>query len=415
MTNDLGAPAQPLAGLRVLELGQIYNGPYCGLLFAHLGAEVIKIEAPRGELLRFRADPSVESREFLMLNSSKQSLPLDLKSETGRAVFLDLVERSDVVIENFSVGVMDRLALSYDRLRAQNPRIVYARGTGYGAEGPHANLQAMDLTVQAIAGVISSTGFADGPPVKTGPAFADFIAGVHLFAGAVAALYQRDRTGEGSLVETAMYDAVFPTLASPLSACLARDDVPERVGNRHSGLSVAPYNIYAASDGYVAIFCVSNRHWRRLAQCMGHPALLNDERFTTPYLRARHMDEIDAAVEAWTSTKSRAEVFERLAAAEVPGAPVQTVEEVARDPHLVGNGMSQTVEHPVLGSTVVPGSAIRFPGSPPICRLAPRLGEHTRTVLRNVLGYDDATIDGLAHDGVVTIREEEPAGSSMEQ
>lgn len=395
------AGTKPLADLRVMELGQIYNGPYCGLLFAHLGADVVKIESPRGELLRFREDPNVESREFLMLNSSKRSLPIDLKTDEGKAVFFDLVDQCDVLIENFSVGVMDRLGLGYEAVHARNSRIVYARGTGYGTSGPLSGVQAMDITIQAFSGVLATTGFPDGPPVKSGPAFADFIGGAHLFAGAMAAIHKRDVTGAGSLVEVAMYDSVVPTLASPLAAAENKKPVPERTGNRHSGLAVAPYNVYEAADGHVAIFCVSNRHWRRLVDVMGQPELLEDERFGTPHSRARHMDAVDNIVGAWALARSRAEIFEQLNEQGVPAAPVQSVEEVAHDPHLRDNGMVQTVMHPVLGESTVPGSAIRIDGQQAVCRIAPTLGADTDDVLRDVLHYSPEKIDSLRDLGVV--------------
>jgi CoA:oxalate CoA-transferase len=394
------AVPRPFKDLVVVELGQIYNGPYCGLLFAHLGADVIKIESPRGELLRYREKPGVESREFMMLNSSKRSLPLDLKTPEGKAVFLDLIARADVLIENFSLGVMDRLGLGYDTLKALNPRLVYARGTGYGSDGVHSGYSAMDLTVQALAGVISTTGFPDGPPVKTGPAFVDFMAGIHLFAAAVSALYERERGGRGQLVQAAMYDAVLPTLASPMAAHDSGKNAPERVGNRHSGLSVAPYNVYQALDGYIAIFCVSNRHWRRLLACMDAQDLLDDPRFATPHSRARYMDDVDGIVAAWTSARPRAEIVETLRREDVPSAPVQTVDEVRHDEHLIANGMIQTVQHWALGEVVAPGCAVRLEGAPPVSRPAPALGADTGDVLHDLLGYDDQRVRDLIAAGV---------------
>jgi crotonobetainyl-CoA:carnitine CoA-transferase CaiB-like acyl-CoA transferase len=411
------AVPRPFKDLVVVELGQIYSGPYCGLMFAHLGADVIKIESPRGELLRYRENPGVDSREFVMLNSSKRSLPLDLKTPEGRAVFLDLIANADVLIENFSLGVMDRLGLGMDVLHEHNPRLVYARGTGYGSDGVHSGYSAMDLTVQALAGVISTTGFPDGSPVKTGPAFVDFMAGIHLFAAAVSALYQRERDGQGQLVQAAMYDAVVPALASPMAAHESGKNAPERVGNRHSGLSVAPYNVYPALDGYIAIFCVSNRHWRRLLTCMQAQHLMDDQRFATPYSRAKFMDEVDDIVAAWTSARPRAEVVETLRREDVPSAPVQTVDEVRHDEHLIANGMIQTVQHWALGEVVAPGCAIRLEGAAPISRLAPELGADTSNVLHDLLGYDDRRVQDLLAAGITVQAAERAApgvGSSAQ-
>ncbi len=335
-----------------------------------------------------------------MLNSSKRSLPIDLKTSDGRQIFLDLIDRADVLIENFSLGVMERLGLGADELMKRNPRLIYARGTGYGSEGVLSGLSAMDLTVQAIAGVISTTGFPDGKPVKTGPAFVDFMAGIHLFAAAVSALYQRERDGHGQLVQAAMYDTIVPTLASPMAAYESGKNAPERVGNRHSGLSVAPYNVYTAKDGYLAIFCVSNRHWRRLLTCMAREDLLDDPRFGTPHARAQNMDAVDELVETFTSTRTRAEIAEILREQDVPSAPVQTVGEVSNDEHLIQNGMIQTVRHRVLGEVTVPGCAIRLDGAPPVATAAPALGADTGDVLSQLLGYDAQRIQELVQAGI---------------
>ena len=205
-------------GVRVLELGQIYNGPYCGLLFAQLGADVIKVEPPGGEPLRFRSHDPVESHEFVMLNSNKRSVVLDLKTDAGRQALLDLVETADVLIENFAPGTMERLQLSPERLLAHNPRLVVASGKGYGSTGPYAHMSAMDITVQAMSGAASATGEPDGPPTKAGAAFVDFSGGIHLFAAISAALFQRERTGRGQIVEVSMHDTIYPMLASSLGA-----------------------------------------------------------------------------------------------------------------------------------------------------------------------------------------------------
>lgn len=402
-TSEPRSQSRPFEGLLVVDLGQIYNGPYCGLMFAYLGADVIKVEPPRGELLRYRSEADMESREFMMLNSSKRSLPLDLKNSQGRDVFLDLIEKADVVIENFSLDVMDRLGLSTEVLYERNPRLIYARGSGYGREGPYAGYSAMDLTVQALAGVIATTGFPEGPPVKAGPAFVDFMAGIHLFAAAVTALYQRELDGTGRVVQTAMYDVVVPALASPMAARGVGKNAPERVGNRHSGLSVAPYNVYETVDGHVAIFCASEHHWRRLLACMQSERLADDPRFATPHSRAAHIDAVDEIVTEWTSSRSRAEVVEALRRLDVPTAPVQTVEEVMHDEHLISNGMIQKVRHWGLGEVIVPGCAIRLPGDPPVAAAAPLLGADTEDLLVDLLGYSEERVQALVSAGVTVV------------
>lgn len=352
--------------LVILELAHIYNGPYCGLLFAHLGAEVIKVEPLSGERLRSRARGDRDPHEFVMLNSNKKSVALDLKSEEGKDVLLRLVDKADVLIENYAPGTLDRLGLGPETLLERNPRLVVASGKGYGTSGPYATMPAMDLTVQAMSGAISTTGFSDSAPVKTGPAFTDFSGGIHLFGGAMAALYDREKTGRGQVVEVSMHDTIYPMLTSALSMLYNYPDtvLPERTGNRHSGLGIAPYNVYRTSDGWLAIICASDRHWTRLTEALGiHEAVVDDPRFTDPVLRAENMDALDAIITAATSEMTRDEISGKLSLAGVPFAPVKTLREVDRDPHLIERGMIQYVEHPENGRVPVVGNPLRMSGS----------------------------------------------------
>lgn len=391
-------------GVKVLDLGQIYNGPYCGLMLGLLGADVIKVEPTGGERLRFRSQDDVETHEFFMLNSNKRSMIVDLKLAQGRDLFLALVDEVDVVIENFAPNTMERLGLDPQDLLRRNERLIYASGKGYGSTGPYAAMAAMDITVQAMSGVVASTGFADGPPVKAGPAFVDFMGGIHLFGGIASALYQRERTGKGQLVEVSMHDTVYPTLASSLGAIFndpgAR--IPERTGNRHSGLAVAPYNIYRANDGWLAIISVSERHFEAIMRVIGREDLIADQRFSDRFARVRNMDALDAAIEAWSTGLERWAAAELLSAAGVPCAPVLTVHEVSEDRHLVERGMVQYVPHPNGGTVPVPASAIRMSDSPVGgLRAAPALGRDTDDVLFELLGLDDAERATLRASGAI--------------
>ncbi|SEK03747.1 formyl-CoA transferase [Sphingomonas sp. OV641] len=395
------------SGIRVLDMGQIYNGPYCGLLLALLGADVIKIEPPGGERLRYRSTDRVETHEFMMLNSNKRSIVVDLKTEAGRDLFRDLVCEVDVVIENFAPGAMERMGLPPASLLDLNPRLIYASGKGYGNSGPYAHMSAMDITVQAMAGVIASTGFPDGPPTKTGPAFADIMGGVHLFGGVAAALYQREKTGRGQIVEVSMHDTIYPALASPLGAIFNDPSrtVPERTGNRHSGLAVAPYNVYPASDGHIAIMSVSERHASGVLMAVGGEPLASDPRFADRASRIANIDALDAAVGAWTATLDRWTLVERLAEHSVPSAPVLTVREVADDRHLRERGMIRDVEHPVRGTIPVPGSAIRLEDSPVnAVRAAPSLDADAEDVLHDLLRADAGRIAALIASGALGAR-----------
>ncbi|ABG92598.1 probable formyl-CoA transferase [Rhodococcus jostii RHA1] len=378
-------------GIRVLELGQIYNGPYCGLLLAQLGAEVIKIEPPGGEQLRFRSHQPVESHEFVMLNSNKVSVVLDLKTDAGRHALLDLAETADVLIENFAPGTIERLQLGPEQLLEHNPRLIVARGKGYGSTGPYAHMSAMDITVQAMSGSAAATGMPDGPPTKAGAAFVDFSGGIHLFGAISAALFQRERTGRGQLVEVSMHDTIYPMLASSLGGLHNNPDrkLPERTGNRHSGMALAPYNIYEASDGWLAIICISERHWRGVATALGRPELVDDPRFSKESDRAANIDAVDEEMSACTKTRTRAELVRDLQAAGVPCAPVKSIREIDTDEHLIERGMIRYVEHPARGRVPVPGCPLRLSDSPvgPL-RAAPLLGQSTEEILAELSGEE---------------------------
>lgn len=397
------AVRRPLEGMLVLDLGQIYNGPYCGLLLGFMGARVLKIESPEGDIVR-RRKRHVEPYPLVMLNSNKESVVLDLKHPEGTALFLRLARKADVVVENFAPGVMDRLGLGWEVLRAENPRLVYGTGTGFGLTGPYRDLPAMDVTVQAMSGIMNATGYPDRPPVKAGPAVCDFLGGVHLFAGIVGALLHRERTGQGQLVEVAMHEAAIIALASAVGVEMDGDrGVPERTGNRHPALAIAPYNVYPTRDGHVAIFTASERHWQSIARVLGREDLLDNPDFASTPARAARMEEIDAIVEAWTRPRGKDEVMALLTAAHVPCAPVRTTREVIDDPHLRARGVWVDVEHPRRGKTRVPISPIRLHGSAPAAveRPAPLLGQDTDRVLAELLGLSADELAALHAAGVI--------------
>lgn len=394
-----------LEGTIVLDLGQIYNGPYCSLMLAFQGAKVIKIEPINGENLRVRRKG--DCHELLMLNSNKLGVSVDLKSEEGKELFLELVKSADVVVENFSLGAMERLGLGYDVLSKINPRLIYASGKGYGLEGPYANRPAMDLTIQAMGGVMATTGFADKPPVKAGPALCDFLGGIHLFGGITTALYQREKTGKGQLVEVSMHDAIYPTLASALGAYYSQGGkVSQRTGNQHSGMATAPYNVYPTQDGYIAILCVADRQWKSLLKVMGKEELLNDERFQTNVDRSANTYIVDEIVTNWTSNRKKLDIADRLIEANVPHAPVQSIAEVADDPHLKYRKMIREIEHPKEGKIKVPGSPIRLSDSPLTeVFAAPMIGEHTDEVLQDLLGLTEEKLEELRDKNVIRSKE----------
>ncbi|MGP9782979.1 CaiB/BaiF CoA transferase family protein [Glutamicibacter sp. AOP12-B1-11] len=387
------------SNLIVLELGHIYNGPYCGLLFAHLGAEVIKVEPLGGERLRTRARGDADPQEFVMLNSNKKSIALDLKSDDGKETFLKLVDRADVLIENYAPNTLERLGLALESLLERNPRLVIASGKGYGSSGPYSKMPAMDLTVQAMSGAIGTTGFADGPPVKSGPAFTDFSGGIHLFGGAMAALFDRTLTGAGQIVEVSMHDTIYPMLTSALSALYNQpgDQLPERTGNQHSGLAIAPYNVYRAADGWLAIICASDNHWTRLAKALDFAEAIEEPRFADPVSRAEHMEEIDALVTGATSKLTRAEISDLLGSAGVPFSPVKTLREVDQDPHLIEREMIRFIDHPENGRVPVVGNPLKMSTQQPGAALsvAPKVGQDQAEVLGRLLGMNEREAEAL--------------------
>ncbi len=390
----------PLEGIRVLDLGRIYQGPWCGLLLALAGAEVIKIEEPAGEPAR-RGGTAGTTVPLALLNSNKAGITLNLKAARGRELLVELVRMADVVIENFAPGTMDELGVGPHVLLDANPRLVSGAATGYGIDGPDRDQLAMDITIQAHAGVMSVTGFPDQPPVKAGVAFVDFLGGTHLYAGVMTALFERTRTGRGRIVDVAMIDTVYPTLASNLSG-FYRDGVAPRTGNGHGGGALSPYNVYPTTDGYVALIVVTEDHWRALCQAMDAPELADDERFRSNGRRYRNLEELDRLVGRWSSGLGRAEVIERLRRYKVPVAAVRGVAEMVEDAHLHQRGAIRRIDHPHLGEVVVPNSPLRFRGSPlaPITP-SPGLGEHNAAVYGGLLGLSDAEIARLSEDGVI--------------
>ncbi|MDA1309789.1 MAG: CoA transferase [Proteobacteria bacterium] len=395
-------PRWPLEGVKVLDLGQIYNGPYAGFLLAHAGADVVKVEPLQGEVLRQRGGGSVPL-SFAMLNTNKRGLAIDLKHADGKALLLELVRQADVLLENFAPGAMERLGLGAETLMAANPRLVYASGTGYGLSGPARDNLAMDLTVQAVGGVMSVNGPADGPPLKTGPAICDFVGGVHLYGGIMTALFERSVTGRGRVVEVAMQEAIYPVLTSNI-ASLHRNgwQQPPRRGNQHPTRGSAPYNVYSTTDGHIAIICVQEAHWQNLLEVIGRADLKDDPRFASQALRAEHEAVIDAIVEAWTSGLGKSEAAEMLRSNRVPAAPVRDLVEVTSDAHMHERGMLQDIHHPTMGDVVLPTSPLRFHGSPdPSIRLEPDVGGDTDTVLADWLGLDADGVSALRRAGAI--------------
>src|SRR5580698_54398 len=395
----------PLAGITVLDFGQIYQGPYATMLMAKAGADVIKIEPPGGEPLRKRviaAGGGDTTLPMAMLNANKRAVTLNLKSDAGKELLKQMVCQADVLLENFSPGTLDGLGVGYDVLKAVNPRLVYATGTGFGISGPDRDNLAMDFTIQAASGIMSITGDPAGPPMKAGPTLVDFMGGIHLYAGVVTALFQRMATGEGQLVEVAMQETVYPTLASSYDYYRRTGKAPPRAGNRQAGLSAAPYNAFETTDGHVAVHVVTEEHWPKLLSAMGREDLMDDPRFKSHPDRAAHMEETEAVVTAWTSVRTKNEVAATLKRFRVPCAPVRNAMEVMNDAHMHQRGMLQHVNHPSLGDVILPKSPLRLHGADRTEAVAsPFLGQHNQEIYGDWLGLGAAGVAALQRDGTI--------------
>jgi CoA:oxalate CoA-transferase len=393
----------PLAGVTVIDFGQIYQGPYATLLMAKAGAFVVKVEPKHGEPGRRRADPGKSATlPFAMLNQNKYGVTLNLKDPDGRELLFRMARRADVLLENFSPGTLDALGVGWSRLKEINPRLIYASGTGFGLSGPDRDNLAMDMTIQAASGIMSVTGFPEGPPLKAGPTLVDFMGGIHLYAGVVTALYDRDRSGVGRLVEVSMQETVWPSLAGSFDYYYRTGRIPPRTGNRQAGLNSAPYNVYPTKDGHVAIHVVTEAHFQNLLTAMDRGDLRDDPRFATNAGRVAHMEETDAIVAEWTRTLGKMEVFARTKRYHIPCAPVRNAPEVMYDPHMHARGMLERIVHPELGEIVVPTTPLRLHGTDKVeAGTSPTIGQHNDEIYGRWLGLSPAEIAELQASGVI--------------
>ena len=395
--------AGALADIKVLDFTRVLAGPFSTNLLRDLGAEVIKVEMPAGGDWIRTIPPFTdggESPHFIARNAGKKSITLNLSSEKGKQIARDLAKQVDVVVENFSPGVMDRLGLGYHHLAKLNPRIIYAAISGFGHTGPRKSEPAFDIVVQALGGIMAVTGFPETPPTKTGPPLADIIGAYNAVISILAALHYRQVTGEGQMIDLSMQDCVFAATFLDLAGTyFFKNQVPKRNGNSHPIL--APFGTFPTSDGHVVI-CIIGGLWKNFSRAVGRPEWADDPGFSTEAGRAAKKDEITAVTEAWTRDKTVAEAVEILKDAHVPCAPVPNYDEVAKDPQLAARNMICEVEQPASGKVKVPGSVFKMSKTPGgIKAPAPALGEHNREILGQMLGCSEAEIKKLAEDGII--------------
>jgi formyl-CoA transferase len=395
-----------LAGVTVLDLTQYEAGTSCTEMLAWLGADVIKVEEPKmGEQGRWRVTekPGVDSYYFMLLNANKRSITLNLKSERGKQIFLDLAKKVDIVSENYTLDTMEGLGIGYNRLREINPRLIYMTVKGFGTYGPYSKYKSFDMIAQAAGGAMSLTGFPGSPPLKPGPTIGDTGTGVHAACGVLAALFQRERTGKGQKVEVAMQEAVLNFVRVPMMSTYLTHEPAKRAGNR---LGAGPVgDIFKCAPGgpndYVYLYCSNQEMWYQLFQTMGRPEVAGDPRFTDRKERRNHGEELTQIIEAWTSTRTKQEVMKIMGDAGVPCGAVLDSVELLNDPHLKERGMIVTVDHPVRGEFTMPGCPVKLEDSPVEVTSAPLLGQHNREIYSTMLGFKDGDLDALKQQGIV--------------
>jgi crotonobetainyl-CoA:carnitine CoA-transferase CaiB-like acyl-CoA transferase len=394
--------APPLTGLTVVDLTRVLAGPYCTMLLGDMGAEVIKIERPDGgDDTRGFGPPYLngESAMFLAINRNKKSMTLNLKHSEAKRIFAKLVERCDVLVENFRPGTMTSLGFDYATVSRINPRIIYCSISGFGQTGPYADRGGYDTIAQAMSGIMSATGHPDRPPAKAGVPIADIGTGMFAAFGIVCAYIARQRTGEGQLIDTSLLDTSIALSLVESATFLAGGELPSPLGSTHR--RNAPHGAFRVKDGYIAIAADSAHFWKRFCQILGLEPLLDDPRFKTNADRVAHKQLLQDLIEGVTTSREGRYWLERLQAAEIPCGPVNSYAEVFQDPHVLAREMLAEVHHAVAGAVKMTGINVKLSQTGGAIRLpAPTLGEHTHEVL-HTLGYTEGEIDHLKTAGVI--------------
>ena len=404
-------PQAALEDVVIVDVTQFESGTVCTQMLAWLGATVIKLERPgMGEQGRVSSvdRPGEDSYGFLLVNANKKSVTLNLKDPDGLALARRLIAQAVVFVANFSRGVIERLGLDYATLRESNPGLIYAQIKGFGSDGPYADFPAFDPIGQAMGGAVSVTGEADGPPLHAGLSVADSGAGYHCALAILAALYQRERSGEGQRIEIAMQDVVINFTRSVWARQLITGEAAPRAGNGMTLAPVAPCNVYPCLPGgpndYVYIYTSrwpGSPQWANLLRVLGRSDLLDDPRFSTPERRYVHREEVDALIAGWTCQRTKEEAMEALGRADVPAGAVLSTADLAVDPYLRRRGMVVEVEHPVRGKVVIPGNPIKLSASHVPRKPAPRLGQDNEEVYLGMLGLSEDMLVRLQQRGVI--------------
>ena len=396
-------PAGPLSGIRVFDLTRVLAGPFCTMVLADLGAEVIKVEGPQTPDYTRSIPPSIAgvSHYFLAINRNKKSVAIDLKSDAGQDLGRRLALASDVVVENFRPGTLERLGLGYERLSRERPDIIVCSLSGFGQRGELATKASVDTVVQALSGAMSVTGEADGPPVKLGLPMGDLAGSMWAVVGILAAFHRRSVSGRGDHVDVSLLDGLIGLQSYLAELYLMTGRSPGRVGSSHH--VVPAYGRYAVADGHLVLAAQMDTFWRNFCRAAGRPELADDARYATVEARSARFDEVEAIMSQLLLTRPLAEWQRLLAEADVPHAPVLTIGESLEQPYARERQLVLEVNQPGMGTVRVPGPVVKFLAAddPPRRGHAPALGEHTREVLAEVLGMSSSEIDALVATGVV--------------
>ena len=399
------APARargPLAGIRVIDLTRVLAGPFAAMTLGDMGAEVIKVEEPgKGDDTRgWPPFVAGEATYFLSVNRNKKSLTLNMKPPEGQDILRALIAKSDVVLENFRPGTMDRLGFGYERLRRDNPRLIYCSISGFGESGPESSRPGYDLIIQGESGVMDLTGFPDGPPVKVGNSIGDLVAGMAAVQGVALALLARERTGKGQRVEIGMLDVMASLLTYQAGLYWNAGGRPARRGNQHP--SIVPYEVFQARDAYLTLGVANNSLWERACRAVGREDLATDPRFDTEAHRVTNRAALIPILNEVFGARDADDWLARLERAGVPAGRIKTVAEVCESPHLKERGMVVGLSHPTAGAITVMGVPVRLHGTPGAAVLPPPLlGEHTGEILTRLLRVSKARVDTLRAAGVV--------------
>lgn len=387
---------KPLDDLFVLDLSRILSGPICTMLMADMGATVVKVEPPpHGDDTRLWGPPFRNgiATYFLSINRNKKSLGLNLKSPEGQEILWKLIDRADVLVENFRPGVLEKLGFGYDAVSRRNTRLVYCSVSGFGQTGPYSQRPGYDVVAQGESGLMDLTGYPDQPPAKLGSSLADIIAGLYAFNGILLALMVRHRTGKGQAVDIALLDSMVSTLTYQAMIYFSTGRSPRRMGTRHP--SIVPYECFQAKDGFVNVGVANDKHFGLLGRALGFPEAASDPRFTTGANRLAHYDQLRPIIDKAISRLTRAEVMQLLGEFGIAVGPVNTVAEALEDPHIHAREMVAELTHPEYGPLKYLGIPIKLSDTPGSLDTAPpRFGEHNRDVLRQ-LGFSDSAISGF--------------------